>query len=244
VKDPRTDPILPVGLPPAVGVVQESWRLVGQARVVGPALTGAQQRVRSPAQRWAASMTLEARFDQLTAWRAWLARHEGGMTPALLGPLLGRFPTVGMAGSVWFFTDATGYDDGTGLTDGGGRIVTVGVAAAASTALRVAGAGVGDEGRVGEFLSIRSRMHVVRTFAASGSGAADLEVWPPLSAEVPAGTRLDYRPASRVRIVDPDAGESPVPGRVARVRWSIDVLEDQVSGPLSKPLRAMDRVWK
>jgi hypothetical protein len=244
VRDPLVDPLEALTLPPVIGVVGERWSVERRVTTVGPALGGREQRVISPLSVWRATLSLEAAQGDVEAWEALLERHGAGRRPALLGPLLSRFPSRGVLGAEATFTDATTYTDGVGHAEGGGPVTVSLAAPAGQRWILVAGAGVALRAKPGRYFSIGARMFRATVISAAQSDdAAVVEFEPPLPWAVPAGRELDERPHARMRLVAADEAGPARRGRATRLTWSSEWVEVPARTGLGGALGAMRTEW-
>jgi hypothetical protein len=233
-----------VGLPPTIRVHAETWTASMQARRVGPSLDGFDQLVGTPGARWKASMELGCGRFQLTDWRAFLARHRGGMVPALLGPRDGHFPAWGSpSDGMGGFSDATGWSDGTGWDESGGPVVTNGAWPAGSRRIRLSGSNLAALVHVGQFVSFQARLFVLNEVTPDGVNGVDIRVWPPLPANLANNVQPDLQPMARMRLVDPDGGAVGPMATATYQRWSVEMIEVPPEGSLATVIPSMPAVW-
>jgi len=244
VIDPLSDPLSAVTLPPTIGVTGERWALERRVITVGPALGGREQRVASPLVVWRASLTLECAQRDAEDWEALLDRHAGGRTPALLGPLLSRFPSRGGFGAAAAFSDGTVFSDGFGFVEGGGPVVLASAAGRGRRWLELTGVDLAERAKAGRYLSIHARMFRATSVRARNADTVRVEIEPALPWRALAGQRLDALPRARMRIVRADEGGPARRGRGPRLSWTTDWVETPARTGRGGDLGALRTVWR
>lgn len=242
--DPLADPLEALTLPPSIGVTGERWSLERRVTTIGPSLGGREQRVASPLAVWRASLTLECAQRDAEDWEALLDRHRGGLVPALLGPLLSRFPSRGGAGAAATFTDATVYDDGVGYVEGGGPVVAASAAPKGRRWIELTGPAVAARAKAGRYLSIHARLFRATSVTAQGADTVQVAIEPALPWRVPAGRALDTLPQARMRIVQANEGGPARRGRAQRLSWTTEWVETPARTGLGGDLGALRSEWR
>lgn len=186
----------------------------------GPAsATGFRQLVQSDAGFWTASLTQipMGTAAKVNAWRAFLARLDGGARHALVPVFdLMQAPWALAGGPSANLLAEQAFSDGYYFTDGHGFfnaaiVITLSADAAlrdTSISVTVTTAGTIQEGM--GFTLGGDRLHRIKAILAdNGAGAQTWQIAPPLRADYASGTELNFdRPTCRMRLLAEDDGEA------------------------------------
>jgi hypothetical protein len=140
--------------------------------------SGTVQRVASLGDHWTARVSLLVTPANRIKWSSFVAGRRGSLRTTTLGPVLEPvFPSTGATTQ--------------GTTLAGASSITINVASAAA---------VPDEC----FFGIASRLYLATSKTTDSATRVTMSFWPPLRADVAAGTALDTDPECTVYISNPE----------------------------------------
>lgn len=216
---------MPLAWPSILIPSSERWALQNPSRSGGQSFSGVEQVVRSPASRWAATLTVPCnRREKVLAMRALLAGLDGRAGTVLVGPFeVSRAP--------WFVDPLTGgkvtrYRGDKDATRDQAWGVNADTSAdldfrlSSGAAMNATAATIqrnrGGMLAPGMFFSVGERLHMVTaltTFDPTGpnglavSGPVGLQFRPWLRADCAAGTSVEFgRPTCLMRLASDDTG--------------------------------------